>query len=209
MRSLLFAALSLMSPAGAADAEAPHPHQGVLERYANPPVPVSLTAAEEAQIRTDKPVFKQIDNGTSGRGAAVFVVDAPPERVWQTIRSFEKYPDWIDAVEACEVYDVRGDHVYARFVLKKFGMEITYFIDHTWAAEDGWVTWTLDYSRTSDFDDSVGMWRVSALPEDPQRSKVEYSVDLYVTAYVPGFVRSFVVEQGIKDATKWVKARSE
>ena len=89
------------------------------------------------------------------------------------------------------------------------GINVEYFIDHTYPAGEDWGTWTLDYSRESDLDDSVGMWRVTALPDDPSKSRVEYSVDIKVSGWVPGFVRDMLVKQGLKDATSWVKEQAE
>ena len=203
--SLLLAA----QPSFAADANKPHPHQGAIAAYAQPPVPVTLSAEQEKQFLSGTPVYTQIEGDKGGRGVAVFLVNAPPANVWSTIRSFASYPAWIDGVTTCEIYKTEGDHVYVRFELSKMGMGIEYFIDHTAPAGADWVTWTLDYGRESDLDDSVGMWRVTPLPDDPSKSRVEYSVDLQVSGWVPGFVREMLVDRGIRDATTWVKVQTE
>lgn len=202
-------ALAVSQPALAADASKPHPHQGVIAKYPQPPTPVALSAAQEATFLSGTPVYTQVEGEQGGRGVAVFLVSAPPETVWSTIRSFSSYPAWIDGVKACEVYKQEGDHIFVRFVIGKMGMEIEYFIDHTYPQGADWGTWTLDYSRESDLDDSVGMWRVTPLPDDPGKSRVEYSVDLQVSGWVPGFVREMLVDRGIRDATSWVKTRAE
>lgn len=208
MRSLFLALLLALQPAAdAADPNKPHPHQGVLKPYPRPPTALRLSAEQEAQVLAGQPVFTVTEGAEGGRGAAAFVVAAPPTRVWQVIKSFHRYPQWISGVSACEVYKTAGDHLYARFVLSKMGVEVEYFIDHTFGP--GWATWTLDYSRESDLDDSVGMWRVTPLPNDPARSRVEYSIDIRVGGWVPGFIRDLVVDQGLRDATQWVKAQSE
>ena len=40
--------------------------------------------------------------GNGGAGIAVMDIQATPDRVWQIITSFEKYPDWIDENSVCE-----------------------------------------------------------------------------------------------------------
>ena len=208
MTRVLFLSMALLLPqAHAADAGKAHAHQGVVAPYPTPPKTISLNAEEEESIRAGKPVMKQIEQGSGGRGAAVFVVDASTDAVWRTIKSYNHYAAWIDGVETCEIYRREGDHIYVRFVLTKLGVDVEYFIDHT--VGDDWMTWTLDYSRESDLDDSVGMWRVTPLPDAPGRSKVEYSVDLRTSGWVPGFVRTIIVDQGLKDATSWVKQQAE
>ncbi|MCB9796706.1 MAG: SRPBCC family protein [Alphaproteobacteria bacterium] len=209
MRALLLLLSLSLAPALAGDAAKPHPHQGKLAAYPVPPKAVALNAAQEAAFRRGEPVYTQMEGGNQGRGAAVFLVDAPPAKVWATIRDFSSYPGWIDGVSECGVYKTEGDHVYARFLLSRMGISVEYFVDHLAPAGADYMTWTLDYSRESDLDDSVGAWRVTALPDDPSKSRVEYSVDLMVSGWVPGFIRDMVVDQGLKDATGWVKVQSE
>jgi ribosome-associated toxin RatA of RatAB toxin-antitoxin module len=193
----------------AADPGKAHSHTGVLAAYPVPPIPIALDSAQEAQFSSGDPVYTQVDTGSQGRGVAVFLVKAPADEVWSTIHNFAAYPKWIDGLETCEVYKQSGDHVYVRFVIEKMGMDIEYFIDHTFPPGETWGTWTLDYTRESDLDDSVGMWRVTSLPDNPGHSRVEYSVDVKVTGWVPGFVRDFLVNRGLRDATSWVKKQSE
>ena len=206
---MLLTLLALNAPVLAADANKPHPHQGSIGAYPQPPTPVALSAEQEATFLSGEPVYTQFDGGSQGRGVAVFLVNAPPASVWTVIRNFAAYPQWIDGVNECEVYKTEGEHVFVRFEIGKMGVGIEYFIDHTYPAGADWGTWTLDYSRESDLDDSVGMWRVTALPDDPSKTRVEYSVDVGIDGWVPGFVREFLVNQGIKDATSWVKVQAE
>jgi len=201
--------LATAPPALAADANKPHSHKGSITPYPQPPTAVALSAEQEKTFLTGEPVYTQIEGEKGGRGVAVFLVGAPPATVWSTIRNFGAYPAWIDGVSECAVYKTEGDHIFTRFVIGKMGMEIEYFIDHTAPAGADWVTWTLDYSRESDLDDSVGMWRVTPLADDPSKSRVEYSVDLKVSGWVPGFVREMLVDRGIRDATTWVKVQAE
>ena len=51
------------------------------------------------------------------------------------------------------------------------GIGIDYYIEHIIHTDEGWVTWTLDYSRKSDLDDSVGYWRVTARPPSPAATR--------------------------------------
>ena len=46
-------------------------------------------------------------------------------------------------------------------------------------------------------------------PTADGRTRVEYSVDVGVDAWVPGFVRNYLTDQGIKQATQWVKKQAE
>jgi hypothetical protein len=136
-------------------------------------------------------------------------VKAAPERVWATITNFGKYATWVANVDTCEVYRRDGPHLLARFVLDPFGMEFEYFVDHVYRPDLGYMTWTLDYTRLSDFDDSVGYWRVAPVSASPPLSRVEYAVGIAFKGYVPGFVADMISEKGLRNATTWVKKQAE
>ncbi len=191
----------------AADAGKAHPHRGVLKPYPQPPAPTRLTPADQQKLSQGDPVYKTTDGETGGRGVAVFRVNAPPDVVWRTINDFRMYPQWIDEVTTCEVYGKSGNQIFVRFVLKSMGVEIEYFIAHDYRAADTWGTWTLDYSRESDLSDSVGSWLVTEV--SPGVSQAEYSVDLKVSGWVPGFIRKVIVDSGLEGATQWLKREAE
>ena len=211
MKSLLLLAL-LVTPgvAMAADATKPHEHQGKLKPYARPPPPLELSDAEKKTLGEGRPVMRQTEGGaTSGRGMAVFRVEASPDVVWATINDFASYPKWIDGVKKCEVYKKEGGLIDVNFKIASFPVSAEYFIHHDYDMANRWGTWTLDYTRNSDLDDSVGFWRVNPTPGNPNQSVVEYSVDVAAKTWLPGFIRTLIVDTGLKQATQWVKVQSE
>lgn len=215
MRSItafsLAVALGLAPAALAADAQKPHEHKGLLKPYPQPPPPIPLTAADKAALEKGEPVMKTLEGDSGGRGAAVFRVNAPADVVWSVIGDFPSYPKWIDNVEETEVYKKTPSTKDVRFELSSLGFSVEYFIHHMYgkAGDTHWCTWTLDYGRNSDLDDSVGYWRVTPVEGKPGQTQVEYSVDLKVKGWVPGFIRSLLVDKGLKEATQWVKIQSE
>ena len=202
-------AVATATPGLAADATKPHEHRGLLKPYPKTPPPLVLSAAEQQKLMSGTPVMRQTEGEAGGRGLAVFVVDAPPDTVWGTIRDYASYPRFIPEVKKCEVYKKDGSNVDVEFVIKSFGVSIQYYIHHQIDLPGRWMTWTLDYSRESDLDDSVGFWRVTPVEGHADRAQVEYSVDIAIKGWVPGFVRSLLVDNGLKQATSWVKVQSE
>ncbi|MEW5855717.1 MAG: SRPBCC family protein [Myxococcota bacterium] len=192
----------------AADRNKPHPHKGVLKPYTEP-APLKLSTEETAQLAGGKAVMRQVEGENGGRGLAVFKVNAPPQTVWNVICDFPQYPKWIKNVKKTEVYRQEGENIDVAFTLAGLGFSIDYFIHHVYRHEKLWGTWTLDYSRQSDLDDSVGFWRVTPWPGNPEQSQVEYSVDVQVRGWIPGFVRGIIVDNGLKQATGWVKEQAE
>lgn len=199
------------SVAWAADATQPHPHSGVLSPYPSSPTLPTLSADDLAKLADGKPVQKQMkESGSSGgRGLAVQDVHATPEEIWSRIMALDKYTEWVSNVTECEVYETKGAHTKARFVLSATVMSVEYFIDHTFYPDKNYLTWTLDYSKESDLDDSVGFWYVQPLQEKPGWSRLYYSVDVQLKGWVPGFIENMITKSGLSKATSWVKRESE
>lgn len=207
MHFVLFLFLSIFS-AFAANPNTAHPHTGKATKFTNPPK-AELTAAEKQTLSIGKAVMKQIKKESGGRGIAIFDVDATPEVVWSVITSFSSYPKWIDELAKSEKYDTKGEQIYVDFVISTWGVNVQYYVNHTYRPQDGYMTWTLDYTRESDLDDSTGYWLVYPSPLDPTKTRVEYTVDLRVSGWVPGFIQTAMAETGVENATKWVKREAE
>jgi hypothetical protein len=201
--------LSMTVAALAADATKPHDHQGKIAAFAGAPPAVKLTTDDVAALGRGEAVLKQVESANGGRGVAVMDVHAPVGVVWSRITNFAMYPRWVDNVAVCENYRDDGTDIYTRFVLDPLGMNVEYFIHHVYKPQQGYLTWTLDYSRLSDLDDSVGYWRVSPISTDPPVTRVEYSVQILFKGWIPGFVADMIAQHGLANATAWVKKQSE
>ncbi|MBI5493707.1 MAG: SRPBCC family protein [Deltaproteobacteria bacterium] len=200
--------LTLAAAAYAGSAGKPHPHQGVLKPYAQLPPP-KLAPADLSTLDAGRPIRRQTEGDAGGRGLAIFRVAAAPETVWSVIGDFPSYPKWIDNVSRTDVYKRDGENIYVAFRLSGLGFSIDYFIHHVYHDAQQWGTWTLDYSRESDLDDSVGFWRVTPVEGKPGWSTVEYSVDVQLRGWLPGFIRGIIVDKGLRQATEWVKVQAE
>ena len=198
----------LIFPAMAANPNNAHPHKGVATKFTNPQK-ADLSTTEQATLSGGKAVLKQVKEGNGGRGVAIFDVSATQTQVWSVITSFENYSSYIDELAKCEQYSKNGNDIFVDFVISSWGFDVQYYIKHDYNPSKGYMTWTLDYSRESDLDDSTGYWLVYPSPLDPSKTRVEYSVDLRIKGWVPGFIQTMLAETGVENATKWVKKESE
>lgn len=204
-------AIAAVAPALAADENTPHPHQGVLAPYPQPPQKPELSADELATLAKGDVVSKQIkeDGSSGGRGLAVQDIHATPEIVWGRITDYGNYPNMVDNVDSCSVYKTEGEHIYAAFSISAMFVGVDYYIDHIYRPDQNYMTWTLDYSRESDLDDSVGFWYVEAIEGKPGWTRVYYSVDVRLRGWVPAAIENMIAKSGLTKATAWVKAESE
>lgn len=205
---LLAAFLMLSGPSLAASTSSPHPHQGVAPKFTTPKAQ-TLNATELATLASGKAVKRQVKLDSGGRGISIMDVKGTPEQVWAVIDNFGAYPNWIDMLEECEVYSRSGNSVKVRFKLNVMGKPVEYFINHDRRADLGYVTWQLDYSRLSDIDDSTGYWLVFPAPDREGYTRVEYTVDLRLSGWIPGFVEDMLAKKGLEKATSWVKLQVE
>ena len=134
---------------------------------------------------------------------------ASPKTVWQVITSFQNYPEWIQEISETEIYVSEGRNIYVDFIISVYLIDIQYFIKHDYQPEKGSMTWTLDYNRKSDLDDSAGYWLVYPSPTDTEKTRVEYSVDLRIGPGIPDYIETILADKGIQNASQWVKKVAE
>ena len=116
----------------------------------------------------------------------------------------------VDNVKVCEIVERKGEHVFVHFIIGAPMINIEYWIDHVDRHEtEGWITWTLDYSKTNDFDDSIGFWRVEPLADKPGWSRLYYSAEVQASGWVPAPIENAFATMGLKKSTAWVKREAE
>ena len=189
---MLFALLlSASEPAMAADPNKAHPHKGIATKFKKP-TPTTMTAAEIKILKQEKAVRKQIKNSTGGIGVAIMDVRADQKTVWRVITDYGNYPKYIKQMKKTEIYNANGNKMFVRFVLDATVKTVEYYIEHDLHRDEGYLTWTLDYSRKSDLDDSCGFWYIYPSPDNPGMTRVEYSVDLRLSGWIPKFVENML-----------------
>ena len=189
-----------------------HEHQGVLTPYAGEPELPPLSRKDMKRLRQGKVLTKKQLIEDSKRALVVFRVAADSATIWSVIRDFASYPEWINDIKSTQVYQQEDGVIYVRFDSEnKYAGPSSWFARHDYPKtnERQWGTWTLDYHRRSDLDDSVGYWRVMPLEDDPEHSLVIYSATLKLKSKVPGFIVGIIVKARLKQATVWVKEQSE
>lgn len=205
----LVLALAAAPAAVAADATTAHPHQGIAPKFSGKPSTPALTADDLAALAKGEAVLKQEKGDSGGRGIAVQHINASPDRIWSRITAYDMYPKWVENVDECEVYKREGDSIYARFDISAMFVGVEYYVKHTYRPAEGYMTWELDYSRTSDLDDSVGFWIVEPVDGQPGVTRVYYSVDVRLSGWVPSAIEDMIAKSGLTKATAWVKRESE
>ena len=206
-----------------ANFNAPHPHRGISEPFRPGPPNYKLKKKDQCDLREGKCVQEQISIGKGGRGLVIQDVHAPPEVVWSRILDFPGYTKMVPKVTICENYSVSKEfpdpkekfalckNIFTRMRLTVIGFHMEYFIHHKYYPNLNTVVWTLDYDKESDLEESVGYWHVIDHPDEdrPHWSRVYYSIDMKTKGYMPSFVKKYVTNKALTEATAWVKRESE
>eukprot|EP00540_Astrosyne_radiata_P021142 CAMPEP_0116839380 /NCGR_PEP_ID=MMETSP0418-20121206/9735_1 /TAXON_ID=1158023 /ORGANISM="Astrosyne radiata, Strain 13vi08-1A" /LENGTH=325 /DNA_ID=CAMNT_0004469485 /DNA_START=94 /DNA_END=1071 /DNA_ORIENTATION=+ len=200
---------------GGKDVIKPHPHQGKVKPFepGDPKVPLDRKAI--STLESGKPYQTQIQSGTSGRGLVVQDVHAPTNVVWERILDYNHYaqmvPNTLDSKNYNIIHHKNGQQtIFTRMKVGFSLIKLTFYVKHEYIPALSSLTWTLDYTRKSDFDDSCGYWYVMAHPDNPKEwSRVYYSVEVSMFDWVPKFVVQFMSTKALTDATGWVKKFSE
>ncbi|GKY91214.1 hypothetical protein MPSEU_000094100 [Mayamaea pseudoterrestris] len=199
--------------------DVPHPHRGVLKQYEPGPFGnIKLTKKDEDNLASGNPIMIQSDAGKDDvGGGAICVQDvlAPKSAVWNQILDLNSYKSKVPKLNECKnYYQAKTDDgsvcIKTKMVLGVMpGYSYTNYYDHRYYPKQDSLTWTLDYDKTSDFDDVVGHWHLEDHPSKTDVTRVFYACDIKLTGKVPGPIFNYISKAALKQATSWVKRESE
>jgi len=206
----------------------PHSHTGKVPPFQPGDPKISLDKTALTILSSGKPYQTQIQSGSSGRGLVIQDIKAPTFIVWNNILDFDHYSQMVPKTIESKNYDIQqqlkqptissskqkepapSQIIFTRMKIGFSIMSFEFFIRHLYFPTLHSLTWTLDYTKKSDLDDSVGYWYVIPHPEYPQKwSRVYYSVQVALYDWVPKFIVDFMSTKALTDATAWVKKYSE
>lgn len=191
------------------DPDLPHGHNGKLRPMTDVPALVSLSKEQKSQLEEGVPVFMRVrKEGSGGVGVAVQYIQASSGVVWDTILNYSRYPQWVDNVTSCTIYRKNGKNWYTALISEVMFVEFGVYTHNRVRKEEGYMFWTLDYSRRSDADDLLGYWRVEQIQSVPPITRVDHSTELLLTG-IPEFIVEYLSEDALINGTKWVKRESE
>lgn len=226
--SLLFAIAmvcidpSSLSFASASNFNKPHSHTGKVEPFKPGDPKINLDGKAKNILKNGKPYQTQVQTGDSGRGLVVQDVNAPTHIVWDRILDYDNYANMVPKTVDSKNYKViphkptkannfLEKEIYTRMKVGFPMLKLEFFVRHfLYIQAHKSLTWTLDYTKESDFDDSCGYWYIIPHPDDPEeRTRLYYSVQVSMFDWVPKFVVDFMSSKALTDATAWVKKYSE
>ncbi|KAL7540645.1 hypothetical protein ACHAXR_010274 [Thalassiosira sp. AJA248-18] len=201
----------------------PHSHTGKVEPFKPGDPKIKLDGKAKNILNNGKPYSTQVQSGDTG-GVALVVqdVNAPSHIVWGRILDYDNYANMVPKTIDSKNYKViphkptkannfLEKEIYTRMKVGFPMLKLEFFVRHfLYIQSHNSLTWTLDYTKESDFDESCGYWYIIPHPDDPEtRTRLYYSVQVGMFDWVPKFVVDFMSSKALTDATAWVKKYSE
>jgi hypothetical protein len=178
-----------------------HPHTGKLVPFKAGEPDVKLDESALKRLAAGKAYSTKIESDAGFRGISVQDVEAPTDVVWGQILDFDTYNQKAPSTSESEIYkteDLRDDgqkRIWARIKVGIPGLRLQYHVNHLYEPKENSLTWTLDYSKKSDFDDSAGFWYVIQHPDRPNHTRLFYSLEVRVFPWVPQFAVNLMSKQ--------------
>ncbi len=140
---------------------------------------VSFSSSEKAKLKAGETVVQFLP--TSGKkgffgGAGYAIVNAPIEKVWNTIRSWNKYPDIFPRTKYCKVVSKKGDKTLLKMKIGHPVVSIHYHAQIIEDAKKKSLQFELVKNYPHDLDMLKGYWRL--FPQKGGRTLVAYVVSV-------------------------------
>ncbi len=194
--------------ASAAELFVPHPHEQTLKPFTSAPELLKLDEKETALLKEGEAVLRQSEENESGSGVAVQMIAAPASLIWDTILRYDQYKDWVKNIDDCKVYRSMNNQIFVSMDLSFWWIHSKLYTVNTIHKDQGYMSWELDRSRTSDVIDLVGYWRIEEVSKEPALTRVEYATEMVVGRF-PDFIVNFLTRDSLTNGTAWVKERAE
>ncbi|HEV7888477.1 MAG TPA: SRPBCC family protein [Acidimicrobiales bacterium] len=142
----------------------------------------------------------------SDKATEKMVMRADPDRLYQTVLDFERYPEWAGDIKQVHVLerDDEGRGTVVSWRAAAFGRSTSYTLRYDYAEAPRAVSWVLDHGDiTSKLD---GAYRFEPAGEG---TEVTYLLEADLTFPLPGFVKRRAEQRIISTALKELRARVE
>jgi coenzyme Q-binding protein COQ10 len=132
------------------------------------------------------------------------VVNAPPEKVFDTIVNYDRYPEWLPEVKKIRTSDRKGNEVKVHYEVDFKIKTIRYTI---LAREERPQRMTWSFVEGEVMKDNKGSWVLE--PAGEGRTKVTYSAEVAVGPLVPKSILTTLVDQSLPTLLENFKRRVE
>ena len=132
-------------------------------------------------------------------------VNVPPEKLFDVIADYEKYPEFLPEVKKVKVDAGQGAIKEVTYTVDIKAKVITYTLKHT-ADRPNKLAWTMVKGEMMKGNDGTWMLKPGA---QPGTTDATYTIDLKLSSLVPGFIEKALAEQSLPSLLTNFKNRAE
>jgi ribosome-associated toxin RatA of RatAB toxin-antitoxin module len=145
----------------------------------------------------------------SDKAREELVMRAPPERLYEVVLDFERYPEWAADIKQVTVLerDDEGRGVVVSWRAAAFGRSTSYTLRYDYSNAPHEIAWVLERGDiTSKLD---GSYRFEPAAPNSPSTRVVYALEAELKFPLPGFVKRRAEQRIIGTALKELRARVE
>ena len=132
-------------------------------------------------------------------------VNVPPEKLFDVIADYERYPEFLPEVKKVKVEGGQGSVKEVTYTVDIKAKVINYTLKHI-AERPAKVSWTMVKGEMMKGND--GAWTLKPGAQ-PGTTEATYTIDLKLSSLVPGFIEKALAEQQLPGLLSNFKARAE
>jgi ribosome-associated toxin RatA of RatAB toxin-antitoxin module len=132
-------------------------------------------------------------------------VNVTPEKLFDIIADYEKYPEFLPEVKKVKVDAGQGSIKEVTYTVDIKAKVINYTLKHT-AERPAKLSWTMIKGEMMKGNDGSWVLKPGA---QPGTTDATYNIDLKLSALVPGFIEKALAEQSLPGLLANFKARAE
>jgi ribosome-associated toxin RatA of RatAB toxin-antitoxin module len=132
-------------------------------------------------------------------------VNVPPEKLFDVIADYEKYPEFLPEVKKVKIQAGQGSIKEVTYEVDIKAKVITYTLKHT-AERPSKLSWTMIKGEMMKGND--GAWTLKPGAQ-PGTTDATYTIDLKLSSLVPAFIEKALAEQSLPGLLANFKARAE
>ncbi len=132
-------------------------------------------------------------------------VNVPPEKLFDVIADYEKYPEFLPEVKKVKVDAGQGSIKEVTYTVDIKAKVINYTLKHT-AERPTKLSWTMIKGEMMKGNDGTWVLKPGA---QPGTTDATYTIDLKLSSLVPGFIEKALAEQSLPGLLANFKSRAE
>ena len=132
-------------------------------------------------------------------------INVPPEKLFDVIADYEKYPEFLPEVKKVKVDAGQGSIKEVTYTVDIKAKVINYTLKHT-AERPTKLSWTMIKGEMMKGNDGTWVLKPGA---QPGTTDATYTIDLKLSSLVPGFIEKALAEQSLPSLLANFKNRAE